>query len=219
MDAVTDEPQNPLVVTVHSEAGRQVCYRGSEEYGAVETDEAPWLEGIADLLGYESEAGNYHDFVECHRALAALLYHKVGRETATAIMLEIAEQGGLKDMKSKTFGVQQPWAAWELTGKELFLDSGHRVEGQLRLAKIARAEAVLGDLASDDPDVMGRFLNVLGLVDNRRKLSDTLTRIRTLCREQRFDPKYDNDGALVNWKFEHTNLLDRILALMGGEAS
>lgn len=53
------------------------------------------IEQIADMLDSDAEDINAHDFVTIHRALAALLYKKLGRGKATEILMLLIDFGGL----------------------------------------------------------------------------------------------------------------------------
>lgn len=56
------------------------------------------LEAVADFLDQDAEDCNAHDFVRCHRGLAALLAKEGGRELATAALRRLADFGGLHGM-------------------------------------------------------------------------------------------------------------------------
>jgi hypothetical protein len=81
------------------------------------------LEQLADLCDNQAEQINAHDYVGTHRLLAAVLYRHVGRETATAILRDIAELGGLHAMNGVCgepdaygeLGVPEPWKEWDLS--------------------------------------------------------------------------------------------------------
>jgi hypothetical protein len=77
------------------------------------------LEELANHCDMEAEQANYHDFVGVHRLLATLLYKEVGRIKAHAILLHIAEYGGLHNMhESKQafieLGIEDCWGDWSL---------------------------------------------------------------------------------------------------------
>lgn len=84
------------------------------------------LKAIVDLLDGHAENINAHDFVMCHRALAALLYHEVGEEKATQIFQRLAGYQGLHGMvgcagagdvteTEEDLQVQlRDWSSWEL---------------------------------------------------------------------------------------------------------
>lgn len=87
----------------------------------------PTLEELADFCDANAESRNNHDFVGSHRILAAILHKKVGRKTATAIMQEIAELGGLdgasghwwgdgREAAFGDFGIKDCWGDWSLGG-------------------------------------------------------------------------------------------------------
>lgn len=61
-------------------------------------DEEVTLEALADLFDQDAENANAHDFVLCHRGLAALLHQEVGREAATRIFRRLAAFNGLHGM-------------------------------------------------------------------------------------------------------------------------
>ena len=56
------------------------------------------LEELIHLCDHDAEDRNAHDFCGAHRLLAAVLYKRYGRASATATMLEIALFGGLQGM-------------------------------------------------------------------------------------------------------------------------
>src|SRR3990167_978191 len=71
------------------------------EYAAHSREAKPeevTLERMADLLDLKAEDINAHDFVCCHRGLAALLNQEVGREAATRVMRRIVNYEGLQGM-------------------------------------------------------------------------------------------------------------------------
>ncbi len=53
---------------------------------------------IAGYLDQEAENCNRHDFVGCHKALAALIRSNASRTAANKIMLAILKAGGLWEM-------------------------------------------------------------------------------------------------------------------------
>lgn len=61
-------------------------------------DEEVTLEAIADIFDQDAENINAHDYVTCHRGLAALLHKHVGRGKATVIFRDLAKLGGLHRM-------------------------------------------------------------------------------------------------------------------------
>src|SRR5947208_10047142 len=56
------------------------------------------LEELVQLCDQDAESINAHDFCGVHRLLGAVLFRKLGRTTATDIMLDIARRGGLHRM-------------------------------------------------------------------------------------------------------------------------
>lgn len=70
------------------------------EHDDQESYEAPdaSLEQLAELCDQDAESGNYHDFVGVHEKLGELLVKHVGEKTATNIIRDIAELGGLHGM-------------------------------------------------------------------------------------------------------------------------
>ncbi len=56
------------------------------------------LEELVGLCDHSAENCNAHDFCGVHRLMGAVLYRKCGRLIATAIMLDIAQRGGLHGM-------------------------------------------------------------------------------------------------------------------------
>lgn len=64
----------------------------------VENDEPITAEMYADLCDQEAESENRHAFAGTHIALAKLIIHHAGPESALAIMKEIAETGGLYEL-------------------------------------------------------------------------------------------------------------------------
>ena len=86
------------------------------------------LEALADMLDQDAENRNAHDFVLCHRALAALLHQMVGRSQATQIFRRLAGYQGLHGMNgvcgagfksekavAKELGVPlDGWKKWKL---------------------------------------------------------------------------------------------------------
>jgi hypothetical protein len=56
------------------------------------------LEELVQLCDHDAEDRNAHEFCGAHRLLAAVLYSRYRRESATATMLEIALLGGLQGM-------------------------------------------------------------------------------------------------------------------------
>lgn len=97
-----------------------LAYRDQFTDGHEATDAT--LEMLANFCDQGAENTNAHDFVGSHRLLAALLFRRLGRETATAIMREIAELGGLDGMNGicgadsayEELGLTEPWKDWEL---------------------------------------------------------------------------------------------------------
>jgi len=56
------------------------------------------LEELVALCDHDAENQNAHDFCGSHRLLGAVLYRLVGRQLATAVMLDIAQRGGQHGM-------------------------------------------------------------------------------------------------------------------------
>ena len=56
------------------------------------------LEQMADALDQDAENINAHDFVQTHRALAALLYQEIGRRKATVIFRRLMRYSGIHGM-------------------------------------------------------------------------------------------------------------------------
>lgn len=56
------------------------------------------LEAMAQLLDERAENCNAHDFVCCHRGLAAVLFQVLGREAATKVMRRLVNYDGLHGM-------------------------------------------------------------------------------------------------------------------------
>jgi hypothetical protein len=56
------------------------------------------LESLANMLDEDAENINAHDFVTCHRGLAALLHKRVGRKAATDIFRHLVDMRGLHGM-------------------------------------------------------------------------------------------------------------------------
>jgi len=57
------------------------------------------LKAMADMLDYDAENHNAHDFVGSHFSLAALLLREVGEETAVRIFKRLSRYGGLHGME------------------------------------------------------------------------------------------------------------------------
>lgn len=56
------------------------------------------LEQLVSLCDQDAENVNAHDYCGAHRLLGSLLIHKLGRKSATEIMLDIANRRGLHGM-------------------------------------------------------------------------------------------------------------------------
>lgn len=71
------------------------------------------LEQLADFLDQKAESSNQHNFIGVHRGLATFLYLSQGRDTATAMLLDIAKLGGLMELGEKetlnSLGVEECW--------------------------------------------------------------------------------------------------------------
>ncbi len=84
------------------------------------------LEAMADMLDHDAESANAHDFVMCHRALAALIHREAGREVATRVMRRLVDFDGLQGIvgvcgcgnpkeTAKALGVPlDGWKKWRL---------------------------------------------------------------------------------------------------------
>jgi hypothetical protein len=85
------------------------------------------LEAMAQLLDEQAENCNAHDFVCCHRGLAAILNQEVGRESATKVMRRLVNYEGLYglvgvcgkgDVENAEKELKVPlngWGDWSLT--------------------------------------------------------------------------------------------------------
>lgn len=71
------------------------------------------LEQLADFLDQKAESSNQYNFIGVHRGLATFLYLRQGRDTATAMLLDIAKLGGLMELGEKEtlngLGVEKCW--------------------------------------------------------------------------------------------------------------
>lgn len=80
------------------------------------------LEELADYCDSHAEGRNAHDFVGAHRILAAYLHRELGRESATRLMLGIAQRDGVDGMAGvcgtdscfEEFGIKDAWYDWKL---------------------------------------------------------------------------------------------------------
>lgn len=113
-----------VICRVIDETGTKfLAYGDAHIHGlALDPDTNFSLEELADLCDQQAEQINAHDFVGSHRLLAALLYREVGRESATRIMRQISEMGGLNGMNGicsnqaafTELGITEPWKEWAL---------------------------------------------------------------------------------------------------------
>jgi hypothetical protein len=113
-------PKKTIIWVTEDGEGPRLAYRNLFAAGPAAPEAT--LEQLADLCDQEAESENAHDFVGAHRLLAALLFRRLGRETATAIMREVAELGGLDGMNGicgtdgayADLGIAWPWKDWKL---------------------------------------------------------------------------------------------------------
>jgi hypothetical protein len=117
-----------LVTMIDNDYDEPVPTLEYEGYGfgeVINSSPTPTVEELADFCDANAGSRNNHDFVGSHRVLAALLYARLGRESATGIMREIAEFGGLDGMSGgwwgegngsafADFGIKDCWAEWSL---------------------------------------------------------------------------------------------------------
>lgn len=86
---VVEEPGGPEWLSLRGEG-----YHESREATEAEIR----LEELADVLDQNAESNNIHEYVHAHRALAALLFRMLGRDTAFDVLRRIADFGGMHAM-------------------------------------------------------------------------------------------------------------------------
>ena len=91
------KPKRLYMVAEEPDGPEWLAY-DKEEVSRKATDADLTLERMADFLDHDAENINAHDFVESHRALAALLYQEVGRKKATEIFRRLVNYRGLHGM-------------------------------------------------------------------------------------------------------------------------
>ena len=90
-----------IVKAITDENYPQVIYETEAkewDYKIVETNPKLTLLELAEFCDHNAEQRNAHEFCQSHILLAALLYKIVGEITATKIIREISERGGLDGM-------------------------------------------------------------------------------------------------------------------------
>lgn len=91
------------------------------------------LEQLAEYCDFMAEQRNNHEFIGAHHILAALLIDELGRDTTKAIMLRIAEHGGLDSMNG-VGGEQDAFVDFKTPDEEDTTSWGlvDRIAGQFR---------------------------------------------------------------------------------------
>lgn len=90
--------EKPLYMVREHAAGPEWLSYEPEEYSRKATEADLTLEVVADFLDHAAENINAHDFVESHKAMAALLYQEVGRKKATEIFRRLLKYRGIHGM-------------------------------------------------------------------------------------------------------------------------
>lgn len=57
------------------------------------------IDAMAEMLDYDAENGNYHDFVGCHAKLAKLFSARCKPFVAKELMRDLCDVGGLHGMR------------------------------------------------------------------------------------------------------------------------
>lgn len=118
----------PLFVTRDEPDSKfRLSMDGDGEVSREATPKDETLEALAQMLDEEAENCNAHDFVACHRGLAAIMFQELGRASATKVMRRLVNYEGLYgltgvcgkgdvDRAEKELGMSlHDWSDWKLT--------------------------------------------------------------------------------------------------------
>ena len=101
-EKMTDQKKLKIIKVLSDEGDTLECldYDDNIEWvhKVIDMDPKPIAEEYAWMCDMKAEGRNAHDFVQVHMLLTGLIVKAIGRETATIIMREIAERGGLDGM-------------------------------------------------------------------------------------------------------------------------
>lgn len=113
--------QKIVLIEEEDENGGQYSYLDYSKHwnSAKDLDHQPTIETLSDFLDGKAESRNNHAFVGKHRILSAILIRQLGRESATRIMFEIAEYGGLDGASFSDFDIPECWNDWSLDHLDL----------------------------------------------------------------------------------------------------